>query len=83
MALLTVEKVQAIPDFLHGNRVFLSSVFEDKLLEEQECALMRDFLSDLNEGFPGVFGGKPCTVWTLCVLDEELDLKYLLEDRGS
>jgi len=58
-------------------------VFEDKLLEEQEGALMRDFLSDLNEGSPSVFGGDPCTVRTLCVLDEELDLKDLLKDCGS
>ena len=62
MTLLTVEKVQTIPDFLHGNCIFLSPMFKDKLLEEQEGALMRNFLSDLNEGFPGVFGGESCAV---------------------
>lgn len=83
MTLLTVEKVQAIPDFLHGDGIPLSSMFKNKLLEEQESTLMRDFLSDLNEGPPGVFSGKSCAVWTLCVLDEELDLENLLKDRGG
>jgi len=83
MTFLTVEKVQAISDLLHGNGIFLSPVFEDKLFEEQEGALVRNFLPDLNEGFPSVFGGKPRAVWTLCVLDEELDLEDLLEDRRS
>ena len=83
VTLLTVEKVQAISDLLHGNGIFLSPVFEDKLFEEQEGALVWNFLPDLNEGFPSVFGGKPRAVWTLCVLDEELDLEDLLEDRRS
>ena len=58
-------------------------MFEDKLLKKQEGTLMRDLLSDLNEGFPGVLSGKPCAVRTLCVLDEELDLEDLFEDRSS
>jgi len=58
-------------------------MFEDKLLEKQEGALMRDFLSDLNKSFPGVFGSKSCAVRTLCVLDEEFDLENLFEDRGG
>jgi hypothetical protein len=83
VALLTVEEVQAIPHFLNGDGVLLNSVFEDKLLEEQESAFMLDFLSDLDEGFPSIFGSHSCAVWTLCVLDEELDLEDLFEDRGS
>jgi len=58
-------------------------MFEDKLLKKQKGALMRDLLSDLNESFPGVFGGKSCAVRALCVLDEELDLEDLFEDSGS
>jgi hypothetical protein len=58
-------------------------MLEDKLFEEQEGTLMRDFLSDLNKAFPGVFGSKSCAVWTLRILDEELDLEDLLEDRSS
>jgi hypothetical protein len=58
-------------------------MLEDKLFEEQEGTFMRDFLSDLDKGFPGVFGSKSCAVRALCVLDEELDLEDLLEDRGS
>jgi len=83
VALLTVEEVQAIPNLLHGDGIFLSSMFEDKLLEKQEGTLMRDLLSDLNKGFPGVLGSEPCAVWTLRVLDEELDLEDLFQDRGS
>jgi len=83
VTLLTVEEVQAISDFLHGDGIFLSSMFEDELLEEQEGTLMGDLLSDLNKSFPGVLGSKSCAVWTLCVLDEELDLEDLFEDRSS
>ena len=83
VTLLTVEKVQAISDLLDRNCIFVSPMLEDKLLEEQKGAFMWNFLPDLNEGFPCVFGGKPRAVWTLCVLDEELDLEDLLKDRGS
>ena len=83
VTLLTVEKVQTVPNLLHGNGVFLSAMFEDKLFQEQEGALVWNFLPDLNEGFPSVFSGKPCAIWTLSVLDEEFDLEDLLEDRGS
>jgi len=83
VTLLTVEEVQAVPDFLHGDSIFLSSMFEDKLLEEQEGTLMRDLLSNLNKSFPGVLRSKSCAVWTLCVLDEELNLEDLFEDRSS
>lgn len=31
VTLLTIEKVQTILDLLHGNGIFLSPVFEDKL----------------------------------------------------
>jgi len=57
-------------------------MLKDELLKEQEGTFMRDFLSDLNKGFPGVLGSKSCAVWTLCILDEELDLKDLFEDGG-
>jgi len=81
MALLTVKEVQAIPDFLHGDGIFLSTMFEDELLEEQEGAFVGDFLSDLNEGLPGILCSESRAVWTLRVLYEELDLKDLFEDR--
>lgn len=83
MALLTVKEVQTVPHFLDGDGVLLSPVFKDKLFEEQESTLMLDFLSDLDEGFPCVFGSESCAVWALCVLDEELDLEYLFKDGGS
>jgi hypothetical protein len=83
VALLTIEEIQAIPHFLDGDGVLLSTVFEDKLFEEQKGTFMLDFLSNLDEGFPSIFGGDSCAIWTLCVLDEELDLKDLFKDRGS
>ena len=83
MAFLTVKEVQAISHLLDGDGVLLSPVFEDKLLEEQESALMLDFLSDLDKGFPSIFGSQSCAIWTLCVLDEELDLEDLFKDRGG
>ena len=83
MALLAVEEIQPVPDFLYGDGIFLSPVFEDKLFKEQEGTLMRDLLSDLNKGPPCVLGGKSRAVGTLCVLDEELDLEDLLEYCSS
>jgi hypothetical protein len=61
----------------------LDPVFEDELFEEQESALVLDFLSNLDEGLPSVFGSKPRTIRALCVLDEEFDLEDLLKDCGS
>lgn len=83
MTPLAVEEVQAILHLLHGNRVFLSSMFKDKLFEEQEGAFMLNLLPDLYESFPGVFSSKSCTVRTLCILNKELDLEDLFEDRGG
>lgn len=65
MALLAVKEIQAILHFLDGYSVLLSPVFEDKLLEEQESALVLNFLPDLDEGFPGIFGSESCAVRTL------------------
>ena len=58
-------------------------MFEDELLEKEESALMLNFLSDLDEGPPSIFGSESCAVWTLGVLDEELYFEDLFEDGGS
>lgn len=55
VASLRVEKVQAISNLFYRDRLFLGPVFENKLFKEEESTFMRNFLSDLNEGFPGVF----------------------------
>jgi hypothetical protein len=83
VVLLAVEEVQAVLHFLYRDGVFVSSVLEDELFEEQEGALVLDFLSDLDKGSPSVFSGKSCTVRTLHILDEEFDLEYLFEDGSS
>jgi hypothetical protein len=75
-----VEEVEAILDFLDRDGIFLCTVLNDKLLEEQERSLMRDLLSDLDESFPGVFSGEPRAIGALPMLDKVLDLESLLED---
>lgn len=56
---------------------------QDELFEKQERAFVRDLLTDLNEGFPRVFGGEFGTVGTLGMLDEVFNLKDLLQDGGG
>ena len=81
MASLTVKEVKTISDFFYRDGILLSVVFEDKLFQVQECPFMRNFLSDLNHGFPGVFSSQFCAIRTLTVLNEILDLKNLFQDR--
>ncbi len=52
-------------------------MFENQLFEVEESSLVRDFLSDLDNSFPGVFGGEFCAVGALAVLDEIFDLEGL------
>ena len=75
-----VEKVKTVLDFLDGDGVFLRTMLDDKLLEEQEGSLVRDLLSDLNESLPGVFSSEPRAIGALPVLDKVLDLERLFED---
>jgi len=55
-------------------------VFQNKLFEVQESPFMRHFLSDLNEGFPGVFGCEFGAIGALTVLNEILDLEGLFKN---
>ena len=61
----------------------MSVVFEDELFEVQEGAFVRDFLADLDDGFPGMFRVSFGTVWTLLVCYYEFAFERLLEDGGS
>ena len=81
MTPLAVEKVQSILHLLHRDRVLLRSVLEDELLEEEERPLVRNLLPDLHESLPSVLRGQLRAVGALAVLNEELDLKDLLQDR--
>lgn len=59
-------------------------MLKDELFEVKECAFMRDFLTDLNDGFPCVFGIGFCAVRTLLIGHYKFALKCLLEDsRGK
>lgn len=81
MRTIAIEEIEAVANLLDRYRVFLCVVLEDELLEVEKGALVGDFLTDLNEGFPGILRRKPCAIWTLAVLDKVLDLERLLEDR--
>ena len=81
MRAVRVVKVEAVADLFDRDGVLLRAVFEDELFEEQEGALVRHFLAHLHERFPGVFRGEAGAVGALAVLDEVLDLEYLLKDR--
>ena len=81
MAPTRIKEIQAILHLLHRDCVLLSAVLEDELLEEKERPFVRDLLADLNHRLPGVFRGKLRAVRTLPVLDEELDLEHLFENR--
>lgn len=73
------EKVETVLDFGDLESVLVHAVLEDELLEVQERPLVVDFLSDLDEGTPGVLGGQPRALLALGALDDVLDLEDLLQ----
>ena len=80
MTALTEKEIQTIPNFFDRDRILLSVVLEDKLLEVQECPLMRDLLAHLDKCFPSVFGSELCAIRALPVLDKVFDLEGLLKN---
>lgn len=78
-----VEEIETISNLLDRDRIFLRSVLQNQLFEEQERPLVRHLLSNLYQSLPGVLRSQFCTVRTLAVLHEVLDLKDLLEDRSG
>lgn len=82
MLLAREEKVETVLDFGDLERVLVHAVLEDELLEVQERPLVVDFLSDLDEGTPGVLGGQPRALLALSALDDVLDLEDLLQNRS-
>lgn len=77
MTPLAIEEIQAILHLLQRYCIFLRPMLQDKLFKVQECALMRNFLPDLDKSFPSVFCGKSGAVGTLSVLNQIFDFKYL------
>lgn len=76
------EKVETVLDFGDLEGILVHAVLEDELLEVQERPLVVDFLSDLDEGTPGVLGGQPRALLALGALDDVFDLEDLLQNRS-
>ena len=55
-------------------------MFQDELFEVEKSTFVRDFLTNLDDCFPGVFGVRFCTVGTLLVCYYEFTFESLLED---
>lgn len=81
MAARAVEEIQSIPDFFYGDRILLSAVLQNQLLQVQKGPLMGNFLADLDECLPGIFRCELGAIGALTVLDEVLDLEGLFQDR--
>lgn len=58
-------------------------MFEDQLLKEKERPFVRDLLAHLDERFPRILRRDLGAVRTLSVLNDVLDLKYLLQYSGG
>ena len=81
---LAIEEIETVADLLYGDSVLLGAMFENELLEEEKGSLVGNFLSDLDESFPGVLCCELCTVGALTMLDEVLNLEDLFKDgRGE
>ena len=76
-----VEEVEPVARLLDRQRVSIRAVLEDELLEVVERPLVVDLLPDLHQRPPRVLRRQPRAVGTLPVLDHELDLEDLLQDR--
>lgn len=61
----------------------MSVVFQDELFEVQEGAFVGDFLADLDQGFPSMFGVGFGAVGTLLICYNEFAFERLLENGGS
>ena len=59
----------------------MSGMFQDELFEVEESSFVRDLLTHLYDGSPGVACKTLCTIWTLVVCNDIFDLKGLLQDR--
>jgi hypothetical protein len=77
MASLAVKKVQTILDLLNRDRVLLGTMLEDELLEIKKGAFVRNFLPNLDESLPCVFGCKFGTIWALRMLYKVFNLEGL------
>lgn len=83
MSFLCIEKVKTIFDFFDGDRVFMSVMFEDQLLQEQECSLVRNLLPYLEYRFPSILRGQFCAIGALSMLNDVFHFEHLLDDGGG
>jgi len=75
-------EIETVFDFAYIACFFVRVVFEDELFEVEKRSFVRDFLSNLDDGFPCMSGIGFCAVGTLLVGDNEFAFKCLLEDGG-
>lgn len=81
MSSLDIVKVEPIFKLLDIRRVLVRIVLQNRLLEPKESSLVKDFLTDLNNGFPSELGSDTGAVLTELMRDHVLDNKDLLENR--
>jgi hypothetical protein len=74
-----IEKVETVFTFADGHGISIRSMLQDELFEVEESALVVDLLSYLDDSSPCIFRCETGAVWTLSILDDELDLKHLLQ----
>lgn len=60
----------------------MRTVFQDQLLQEMECSLVKNFLPDLNAGSPVVGGETLLTVGTLLKCHDIYNLEALLQQHA-
>jgi len=73
------EKVESVLNFPDVDTLSVSIVLENKLLEVEESALVRDLLAHLDTGAPGIRSVGFGAIGALSVNDNELDFKGLEE----
>lgn len=56
-------------------------MFQNELFEVEEGSFVGDLLAHLDDGSPCVRCEALCTIWTLVVCNDILDLEGLLENR--
>jgi hypothetical protein len=73
------KEINSIIYFFNVDSLFMSTVLEDKLLQEKESPFMSDLLSDLNSCCPLMGCEKFLTFWALLIGNDIFNNKCLLK----
>lgn len=82
LVLGTEEEINTILGLLDIQGVPVGIVLEDELLQEEERALVKDLLADLDTSLPVRRGERLLTLPALLGVDDEDDLETLLEEHA-